>query len=216
MAGIQLITVIAEREQGRRCENILRAYGCELVLVSSGVGTATGDMLRLLGLSRTEKKVIFALCSEERVREAMTEVVVGARTVAFSVALSSISLPLFQVDDPQKKEGVPSMNYTEKHEVVVVMANRGYIDLVMNAARTAGAGGGTVIHGRSNDEKGGQFFNVTLAHERDIFFIVTPAEKRADIMQAIVCEAGMNSPAKAVVFSLPVSNMGGFSQYNRE
>ncbi len=81
---------------------------------------------------------------------------------------------------------------------------------------SSGAGGGTVIHGRSNDEKGGQFFNVMLAQERDIFFIVTPAENRADIMQAIVREAGINSPAKAVVFSMPISNLAGFSRYNRE
>ena len=215
MSGIQLITVISESGQGRRCENILRSYGCELTLISSGVGTATGDMLRLLGLSRTEKRVIFALCSGEKVREVMTEVVVGARTVAFSVALSSISLPLFRADGTQKKEGASSMNSAAKHEVVIVMANRGYIDLVMNAARTAGAGGGTVIHGRSNDDNG-QFFNVMLAQERDIFFIVTPAEHRADIMQAIVREAGISSPAKAVVFSMPISNLAGFSQYNRE
>jgi len=219
MSGIQLITVISESGQGRRCENILRSYGCELTLISSGVGTATGDMLRLLGLSRTEKRVIFALCSGSRVREAMTEVVAGTRTVAFSVALSSISLPLFREDgaaNMHKKEGASSMNQAAKHEVVVVMANRGYIDLVMDAARTAGAGGGTVIHARSNDEKGGHFFNVTLAQERDMFFIVTPFANRAAIMQAIVRDAGMNSPAKAIVFSMPITHLAGFSQYNRE
>ena len=47
MPGIQLISVFSERGQGDRCMKILRGYGAELLLVSAGLGTATGDMLRL-------------------------------------------------------------------------------------------------------------------------------------------------------------------------
>ena len=107
------------------------------------------------------------------------------------------------------------MNEGTKYEVVVVMANRGYIDRVMDAARKGGAGGGTVIHSRAKGEGGSeQFFGVTLAEERDLFFIVTPACDRVSIMQAIVKEAGLHTPAKAAVFSMPVQHLAGFPKNN--
>ncbi len=217
MSGIQLISVFSESGQGDRCMNILRKYGAELIQVSAGVGTATGDMLRLLGLSRTDKEVAFALCAENRVQDTMTALVAGSQAMAFSTSLSSISVPLFRQEESagaQKREGASPMNEGTKYEVVIVMANRGYIDRVMDAARTAGAGGGTVIHARGKGEGGGEhFFGVTLAEERDIFFIVTPAEDRVAIMQAIVKEAGLHTPAKAAVFSMPIQHLAGFPKY---
>jgi len=55
---------------------------------------------------------------------------------------------------------------------------------------------------------------VTLAEERDIFFIVTPSEQRVSIMQAIVKEAGLHTPAKAAVFSIPIQHLAGFPKYS--
>lgn len=218
MSGIQLISVISENGQDQRCMDILRAHGAALVQVSAGLGTATGDMLRLLGLSRTDKHVAFALCAEHNVQDTMTALVAGSQAMAFSTSLSSISVPLFRQEEAgsaQKREGASPMNEGTKYEVVIVMANRGYIDLVMDAARTAGAGGGTVIHARGTGEGGGeQFFGVTLAEERDIFFIVTPATDRVAIMQAIVKEAGLHTPAKAAVFSMPIQHLAGFPKYS--
>ena len=217
MPGIQLITVFSESGQGDRCMKILREYDAELLQVSAGLGTATGEMLRLLGLSRTEKQVVFALCAENKIRETMTELVAGSRAMAFSTSLSSISVPLFRQTEPagaQKREGASPMNEGTKYEVVVVMANRGYIDRVMDAARKGGAGGGTVIHARGKEEGGEHFFGVTLAEERDIFFIVTPSEKRVSIMQAILKDAGLHTPAKAAIFSMPIQHLAGFPKYN--
>ena len=108
------------------------------------------------------------------------------------------------------------MNEGTKYEVIIVMANRGYIDRVMDAARKGGAGGGTVIHARGKEEGGEHFFGVTLAEERDVFFIVTPSEKRVGIMQAILKEAGLHTPAKAAVFSMPIQHLAGFPKYHNK
>ena len=54
------------------------------------------------------------------------------------------------------------------HELIMAIMNEGYSDTVMDAARSAGAGGGTVLHakgtGRARAEK---FFGVSLADEKD-------------------------------------------------
>ena len=41
-----------------------------------------------------------------------------------------------------------TIKYDYDSELIVVVANRGYVDMVMNVARRAGATGGTVIHAR--------------------------------------------------------------------
>ena len=105
------------------------------------------------------------------------------------------------------------MTETARYSAVVVIANRGCIDLVMDAARAAGATGGTVIHARGTGARTAErFFGVTLADERDIYFIVTAAEARAAIMKSIVEAAGLHTPARAIVFSLPVSQAAGFPE----
>ena len=65
------------------------------------------------------------------------------------------------------------------HELIMAIMNEGYSDTVMDAARSAGAGGGTVLHakgtGRARAEK---FFGVSLADEKDVVYIVAHAEER--------------------------------------
>ena len=41
-------------------------------------------------------------------------------------------------------------------------------DMVMNAARAAGARGGTTIHAKGTGEKDPRFYNITLAKEKEV------------------------------------------------
>ena len=87
---------------------------------------------------------------------------------------------------------------------------RGYTDLVMNAAREAGARGGTTINAKGTAAGAEKFFGLSLAVEKEIVFIVSDVEQKKDIMKAIMQKAGVDSKAHALVFSLPVSETAGF------
>ena len=95
---------------------------------------------------------------------------------------------------------IPELNYS--YELIVVVANEGRTDLVMNAARAAGATGGTVLHGkgtgRENEE---MFFHVSIAREKELIFIVAKTAQKKAIMQSILKNAGPNTEAEALVFS---------------
>ena len=80
----------------------------------------------------------------------------------------------------------------------------------MDAARSAGAYGGTVIHAKGTGmEQAEKFMGVTLASEKEIIFIVAKKEQKNDIMKAVMEQAGMQSKAKSIVFSLPVTDTAG-------
>lgn len=96
------------------------------------------------------------------------------------------------------------------HELIIVIANQGNIDLIMNAAREAGAYGGTVIHARGTGmEIAEKFMGVSIAADKEMIFIVTKKEQKNAIMGAIMEKAGMDSRAKSIVFSLPVTDTAG-------
>ena len=50
---------------------------------------------------------------------------------------------------------------------------------------------------------------VSLAAEKEVIYIVVKSEQKNPIMQAIMEEAGINTKAKAICFSLPVTDTAG-------
>ena len=92
----------------------------------------------------------------------------------------------------------------------MAIANGGYSDMVMEAASAAGAQGGTVLHTRAADAaNGNKFFGMAITEEREMILLVTPAEKRAAIMEAIMEKAGAQSEAQSVVFSVALDEVAG-------
>lgn len=97
-----------------------------------------------------------------------------------------------------------------KHELIIAILNEGYSDLVMDAARSAGAGGGTVLHAKgTGSSRAKKFFGVSLADEKDMVYIVAHSDEKAAIMSAISKSAGPGSKAGAICFSLPISSVVG-------
>ena len=50
---------------------------------------------------------------------------------------------------------------------------------------------------------------MSLANRKEVILIVAKAEDKAEIMKAIVEKAGIQTPAGAICFSLPVSQVAG-------
>lgn len=102
------------------------------------------------------------------------------------------------------------------YEMIIAVANQGYIEPIMEAARSAGAGGGTVIHAKGTGMEGmGKFFGVSLAAEKEMIFIVAKREQKQAIMRAIMEKAGMESKARTFLFSVPVDEVAGLDTSSR-
>ena len=87
----------------------------------------------------------------------------------------------------------------------------------MDAARAAGATGGTAVHAKgTGTELAKKFFGVSIAAEKELIFILTREETRVPIMKAIMARAGMQTEAQSLVFSLPVSGIAGLRRLDGE
>jgi nitrogen regulatory protein PII len=97
-----------------------------------------------------------------------------------------------------------------KYALITAIVNQGYSEEVMNAARGAGARGGTVLHSRRiADEASLSAMGLEIQEEREMILIVAQEEEKVAIMQAIGSQCGIQSPAQGVVLSLPIDNAIG-------
>ena len=219
MSKLYLMTTIINRNLAKKFLKLYDEEGLEVMLFTLGAGTASGDVLDYLGLESTEKAVIFTVLEEGRwlttKKDLQKKFQIDAPGggIAFIVPLSSIggkkTLQFLTANQEFQKEEESVLKDTV-HELIVVIANQGYIDLVMDAARGAGAYGGTVIHAKGTGiEAADKFMGVTLASEKEVIYIVTQTAQKNPIMKAIMEKAGLNTKAKAVVFSLPVTDTAG-------
>ena len=219
MSKLNLMTTIVDRNQVRKYLHLYEEEGLQIMLVTLGDGTASGDVLDYLGLEATEKAVIFSVLTDEnfyktkKSLQKKLQIDAPGGGIAFIVPFSSIggkkALQFFTVGQDFQKEEEAALKDTT-YELVIVIANQGYIEMVMDAARGAGAYGGTVIHAKGTGmEQAEKFMGVSLAAEKEMIFIVAKKEQKNDIMKAVMEQAGLDTKAKSIVFSLPVTDTAG-------
>ena len=220
MGGAVLMITITDRSRGEEFANWYQKQGIPLVMTTLGNGTATTEILNLLGLEATEKAVLFCVAarSPRLVRRAAKDLWldVPGRGVLMTVPISSMGVAAKEYL-LQGQEAEEIMESKQTHELVGAIAKQGHTDQVMNAARSAGATGGTVVHAKgAGTDLAKKFFGVSIATERELVFILVKAENRKDIMKAIIAQAGVKTEAEAMVFSMPVSDIAGLRQLDAE
>ena len=98
------------------------------------------------------------------------------------------------------------------YEVVFCIVNEGYSDVVMDAAKEAGARGGTVIHARGTANKEAEkFFHITIQPEKEIVMILVPADIKDAVLHALYRNAGLKSEGQGIAFSMAVDDVVGMS-----
>mgnify|MGYP002233794329 CR=1 FL=1 len=218
MQGVDLFITITDRSRAEQFAAWFRTHGISLVLTALGQGTATTEVLDFLGLEATEKAVLF--CVSPQVPPgwcARRPVTCGwmcpARAFWMTVPVNSIGGSTAKEYLLHEQEGETAMEREIAHDLIVVIANQGSTDLVMDAAREAGATGGTVIHAKgTGTDLVRKFFGVSIASEQEMVFILARSEAKKPIMKAIMAKAGIQSAAQSLVFSLPVGDIAGLRE----
>ena len=218
MSELYLLTTIADRRLLPKFISLYQKKGLTVDFITLGHGTVSGALAAMF-LNQSEKAVCFALVTAETWRETKRalrqtlQIDVPGVGVAFTVPMSSIGGPRelsFLLGGQSFARGEESVMKGTDRELIVIISNQGYNDMVMEAAREAGAYGGTVVHARGTGmERAEKFLGISLASEKDMIFIVTKTAQRDSIMRKIMQKAGMETPAKAIAFSLPVSDTAG-------
>lgn len=228
MEGLHLVMAITDREKSDKVVALFDDNNVATTYALMGEGTAPPEVLDYLYLSPSEKIIVFGVVTNTGI----TPLIKSAKRrlyidypgngIMVSVPLNSVGgkrclqyIMEGQAVDlnekkPEQVEREERMAIKTDYEMIFVIANEGYSDMIMDAARGAGAKGGTVIKGRGTGaENTEKFLGFSIAKEKEIHLLVTPAQGRNHIMKAIMEKAGLETKAQAMVFSLPVSHAIG-------
>ncbi len=210
------IFAVINRESLKRLQNIFQSADTKVSLSQPARGTAPGEILNRLGLAETEKLIVSTIADAQQKRTIFRQardkmyMDIPGNGILAAIPLKSVAgrQTLAFLTDQELKEGAPSMDF--EYELIVVVLNEGYADMVMDAARGAGAGGGTLLHAKGTGGKRGEkFFSVSLADEKDMIYIVSHREEKTAVMKAIQTQAGPGTKAGGICFSLPISSVMG-------
>ena len=124
--------------------------------------------------------------------------------------MSSLKYFAGEVEIEKKEE---SNKMESKSVLIITVVDKGNTDMVMDAARSAGAGGGTVIKAKGTGAELAKFFGVSISEEKEMIYVVASRENRDAIMRAVMEKAGRNTDAHGVIFTLPVDSVVGIKAF---
>jgi hypothetical protein len=183
-------------------------------------GSANSKTLALLGLEKSEKVFMQSLVPHNKLKmlkDDLTHVMeldLPNRGIALAVPLASIAsrnvLSHILEGQSNQNEIFDDNERKIEMELIVSICAKGHSDEIMNAARNAGARGGTIIKAKGTASAGtDKFFGMAISDEKEITYIVAKKEQRTDIMKAIASYTYADN-AHPIVFSLPVTETAGF------
>lgn len=226
MKDVCLFITITQRIYTDEFLRFFGHHGANLVYSTPCAGTVRSKTLDLLGIEQTEKSMIFSVMTGEQMRgiihDLTTEMQIDLpdRGIGIGVPLTSMggksAMRQLLGEEPKllEREETEGMN---NYELIVAIIEKGYTDEVMEAARAAGAGGGTVIRAKGTGKgEEATFLGVSLAEEKEMIFIVTHVNKKKDIMEAVMRDAGIESKAHTILFSMPVTATAGFRLFDAD
>ena len=226
MQKMYLVLTITNREDEKEFTSFFTSKEIPVVYSTPCHGTAKKNVLNLFGIEESLKTAHYLVLTESKKDELLTALTkemaidLPNRGIAVSIPLTSIgsrhALEAFSDGHPndETEKEVKDMSQYET-ELIIAICESGYTEMVMEAAREAGAGGGTVVHAKGTGAKYAKFFGLTIADEKEMIYIVSSKENKKNIMTSIIQGAGPHTDAHAVVFSLPVSETAGLRIFDK-
>ena len=97
-----------------------------------------------------------------------------------------------------------------EHELILCIVNEGFTEAVMEAARAAGARGGTVLHANGTANQDAQrSFGIVIQPNKDMVMILVPSDIRSAVLKQLYDNVGLHTPGQGIAFSLPVDAVVG-------
>lgn len=192
-----------------------------VIFLAYGHGSAKSKIYEMLGYGGSKKIVSISINTGRMSNFIINQLhkridlSMPGTGIAFTIGLSGISRILSGVckkADENFKMGSETMTAASKepYSLIVAIVNSGHFESVMDAAKSAGASGGTLVHARSIGSKEAiKYLGITLQPEKDLVMILAQREKKLAIMESITAKTGLNTEAMACCFSLPVSRITG-------
>lgn len=187
----RLMIAIIRAGQSERFMDIAKKAGSKGATVIPAKGTATSAFLRILGLGDTSKEMILMVTGKNLAGGIVDSVRADGHIQGVAALLGS------------KGED----NMETKWKMITVIVNSGYADDIMDAARKAGASGGTVTHARGTaSPDDAKFLGVAIVPEKEMVMILCESSQSDTIVNAISSLKCLDEPGIGILYTQDVTD----------
>lgn len=219
MLALKYLTVITKREYTEQYLEFFHEKGLSKVFSTLCNGTAGDSVLDVLGIEKTEMVMLKTFIPDELTEE-IKDGLLGRMDINSAGNGIAIFIPVDGIGgESSLKQLVGERQVTRKENdimseqtkavLIITIVDKGYNETVMDAAREAGAGGGTVVKAKGTGAEMAKFFGVSISEEKEMVYIVASRENRDAIMKAVMEKAGAKTEAHGIVFALPADSVLG-------
>ncbi len=223
--SLRILMLVATPKLANKATKLFGKAGVPLHYTLHAMGTASSETMDMLGLGTPDRRILISVIPKQYSSRLMCKIrndlKFGApgTGVAFTIPVTGASKHMIKmlkdldensISLPKGKEAIRMSDI--KRVLIAAIVNQGCSEDVMDAARSAGAGGGTVLHSRSiAGAEVMSLWGLGAQEEREIILIAAEEGDKLDIMRAISEKCGMNSEARGMVISLPIESAIGLA-----
>lgn len=212
---LELLCLITNAKNDKNVKQLEKKYNLPFNLANLCYGTASSSVLEYFGLEEIKKYIYFSFIDSYKSKKILDDVKIKLRLdkpgkgIGFTIPISS-STKYIKEKIINSKEVIMDKKSCEYH-LIITIVTEGFSEQVMNTAKKNGAGGGTLIRGRSLDQTNSkrQFLGFSIEPEKDVILIVAKNDLKNDIMNAIIENTGLKTKGGGIVFSLPITDVTG-------
>ena len=209
----ELIVVIVNFGMGSKIIRHAKQHGITGATVLLGKGIVKKPLLEFLELHETRKEIVLmgaAAGKAEPVMAALMEKFQFQKPhhgIAFSIPIVSIlGTKLLTGAQAQEEREVEVSVY----QAIFVIVDKGNAELVIDAAKKAGARGGTIINARgSGIHETSKLFAMEIEPEKEIVLIIADKNLTDAITTAVRNDLEIDKPGKGIVFVQNISRAYG-------
>ena len=209
----KLLLSIVQLGIGEQLVDATKAAGARGGTILPGTGVAENAILHMLGMGDSEKEIVVTLLADQEVEPVLAALHHFRRNkrLACGIAMlldvpqglrhSSHPLP----SEPQRTEDKRRNPMDSPHTLITCIVNKGAADEVMDAARAAGATGGTILAARgTGKEEDVKFFGVQLVPEKEMLMVLVGAGLTGKVLEAIRTVPCLAEPGAGIAFCIDV------------
>ncbi len=211
MNEFSLICCIVNDGDASKVIKITKNAGAKGATVFYGKGLVKNKILEFLGIDYSFKEIVLIVVEKEK-STGMLSILNDAmslhksnRGIAFSVLLNNFigTRHIEYFTGRQKSE-------EGMYEVIFTVVNRGSAEEVIQAAKSEGAKGGTIINARgSGIHETEMLFAMQIEPEKEIVMILVKNELTQKIVEAICTKLKIRDPGNGIVFVFGVNEAVG-------
>jgi nitrogen regulatory protein PII len=213
-----LFFTIVNRGKANAVLHKAQECGAESGTILLGEGTVESKFWEKIGLAEIHKEILVVPASDElsdKLHDTISETFRFSKSnhgVAFTIPFKR-----WQLQASEKEEiNNTSANANASHFCIVTIVDKGRSKDCIKSARTAGAKGGTLIHGRGAGIPTDFYYPLVIEPQKDIIIIITSREKVSAIKERIFSDLELGKAGNGIIFTLPISRASGLVEQRTE